>query len=95
MCFHEASICVGHRVLWIVDTPSVKEEVGVVLHILYIHLIKDTLEGVITPKGFDLLDGLAGWVPDLRVERLPAASHWVQADEPGLVSELLVEFLAA
>jgi len=42
-----------------------------------------------------LLDGLERWVPDLRVERLPAASHWVQADEPGLVSELLVEFLAA
>jgi len=30
----------------------------------------------------DLLDGLEAWVPELRVERLPAASHWVQADEP-------------
>ncbi len=41
----------------------------------------------------DLLDGLAEWVPDLRVERLPAASHWVQADEPRWVTELLLEEL--
>ncbi len=42
----------------------------------------------------DLLDGLDRWVPDLRIERLPAASHWVQADEPDWVTELLVAFLA-
>jgi len=42
-----------------------------------------------------LLDGLEEWVSDLQVERLPAASHWVQADEPGRVADLLVEFLAA
>jgi len=42
----------------------------------------------------DLLDGLEAWVPDLRVERLPAASHWVQADEPDWVTELLVDELA-
>jgi pimeloyl-ACP methyl ester carboxylesterase len=42
-----------------------------------------------------LLDGLGRWVLDIRVERLPAASHWVQADEPDLVADLLVEFLAA
>jgi pimeloyl-ACP methyl ester carboxylesterase len=42
----------------------------------------------------DLLDGLDAWVPELRVERLPAASHWVQADEPERVTELLLEELA-
>jgi len=42
----------------------------------------------------DLLDGLGEWVPDLRIERLPTASHWVQADEPERVTELLVDFLA-
>lgn len=33
------------------------------------------------------------WVPNLRVERLPNASHWVQADEPERVNELLLAFL--
>ncbi len=42
----------------------------------------------------DLLDDLGAWVPDLRIERLPEASHWVQADEPERVNELLVDFLA-
>jgi epoxide hydrolase 4 len=42
-----------------------------------------------------LTEGLERWVPDLRVERLPEASHWVQADEPDRVHELLVDFLDA
>jgi epoxide hydrolase 4 len=33
-------------------------------------------------------------VPDLRVERLPDASHWVHHDEAERVNELLVDFLA-
>jgi len=40
-----------------------------------------------------LLDGLDAWVDDLRIERLPNASHWVQADAPQRVNELLVDFL--
>jgi epoxide hydrolase 4 len=32
-------------------------------------------------------------VPDVRVERLPNASHWVQHDEPEAVNRLLVDFL--
>jgi pimeloyl-ACP methyl ester carboxylesterase len=40
-----------------------------------------------------LTEGLEEWVPDLRVERLPEASHWVAADEPERVSRLLVGFL--
>ena len=39
-----------------------------------------------------LAEGLERWVPDLRVARLPDASHWVQADAPERVSRLLVEF---
>ncbi|HWH95455.1 MAG TPA: alpha/beta fold hydrolase [Baekduia sp.] len=35
------------------------------------------------------------WVPDVRVVRLPGASHWVQHDEPERVNALLVEFLGA
>jgi pimeloyl-ACP methyl ester carboxylesterase len=42
-----------------------------------------------------LTEGLEAWVPDLRVERLPEASHWVAADEPERVSRLLVDFLRA
>lgn len=40
-----------------------------------------------------LADGLEAWVPDLRVVRLPEASHWVQADAPERVSRLLADFL--
>ena len=43
--------------------------------------------------GTELLDGLGAFVPDLRVERLPAASHWVQADAPDRVTDLLLDFL--
>lgn len=33
------------------------------------------------------------WVPNLRVERLPDASHWVAEDRPGEVNALLLDFL--
>jgi epoxide hydrolase 4 len=42
-----------------------------------------------------LLDGLNAWVPNLRIERLADASHWVQNDAPERVNPLLVEFLRA
>jgi pimeloyl-ACP methyl ester carboxylesterase len=35
------------------------------------------------------------WVPDARVVRLPAASHWVQHDEPERVNALLTDFFSA
>jgi pimeloyl-ACP methyl ester carboxylesterase len=35
------------------------------------------------------------WVPDVRVVRLPDASHWVQHDEPERVNALLTDFLAS
>lgn len=35
------------------------------------------------------------WVPDVRVVKLPDASHWVQHDEPERVSTLLVEHFRA
>lgn len=41
-----------------------------------------------------LLEGLDRWVPDLRVERFPDASHWVLADAPARVVEVLVDFLS-
>ena len=44
--------------------------------------------------GLDLTEGLEAWVPDLRVERIPDASHWIQNDVPDVVNRLLVEFLA-
>ena len=43
--------------------------------------------------GVELLEGLGQWVPDLRVDRIPTASHWVQQDEPELVTELMLDFL--
>ena len=42
-----------------------------------------------------LATGLDEWLADLRVERFPRASHWLQHDEPERVNELLVEFLGA
>ena len=39
-----------------------------------------------------LTEGLDPWVDDLRVERLPDASHWVQADAPREVNDALIDF---
>jgi pimeloyl-ACP methyl ester carboxylesterase len=33
------------------------------------------------------------WVPDVRVERIAEASHWVQADDPERVNQLMMDFL--
>ena len=40
-----------------------------------------------------LTHGLESWMPHLRIERLPAASHWVQHDEPDRVSRSMIDFL--
>jgi pimeloyl-ACP methyl ester carboxylesterase len=44
--------------------------------------------------GLPLLDGLGRWVPNLRVERFPDASHWLHAEIPERVNRLMTEFLA-
>jgi pimeloyl-ACP methyl ester carboxylesterase len=40
-------------------------------------------------------DGLERWVPDLRVERVAEAGHFVQADAPDVVNAALVRFFRA
>jgi pimeloyl-ACP methyl ester carboxylesterase len=42
--------------------------------------------------GAELAEPLPQWVPNVRVERLPEATHWVQHDAPERVNELLTEF---
>jgi pimeloyl-ACP methyl ester carboxylesterase len=44
-----------------------------------------------TPR---LTEGLDAWVPDLRVERFPDVSHWLQNDAPERVNGLILEFLS-
>ena len=44
--------------------------------------------------GNELTEDLDRWISDLRVERLPDASHWVQNDASEDVNELLVDFLS-
>jgi pimeloyl-ACP methyl ester carboxylesterase len=39
-----------------------------------------------------LLEGTGAWAPDLRIERIAEASHWVQADAPERVNGLLIDF---
>jgi len=41
------------------------------------------------------LDGLQACVPDLRVERLPEASHWVMHEQPERLNRLIREFIGA
>ena len=41
-----------------------------------------------------LTRGLNRWVSDLRIARLPTASHWVQNDSPEAVNNLLIDFFA-
>jgi pimeloyl-ACP methyl ester carboxylesterase len=45
--------------------------------------------------GSELAEPLPQWVPNVRVERLPEATHWVQHDAPERVNELLIEFFGA
>jgi len=41
-----------------------------------------------------LLDGLEQCVPQLRIERLPEASHWVMEEFPARVNRLIRDFIA-
>lgn len=41
----------------------------------------------------DLANDLSAWVPNVRVHRLPHASHWVQHDDPVRVNTLILGFL--
>jgi pimeloyl-ACP methyl ester carboxylesterase len=41
------------------------------------------------------LDGLEACVPDLRIERLEQASHWVMHEEPQTLNRLIREFIGA
>ncbi len=42
----------------------------------------------------ELLDGLGELVPDLKIKRIPDASHWVVHEQPATVSALIRSFLA-
>jgi len=42
--------------------------------------------------GSELAEPAPEWVSNVRVERIPEATHWVQHDAPERVNELLVEF---
>ena len=43
--------------------------------------------------GTQLTEGLERWVPNIRVERIPDATHWVQMDAPDIVNRLVIDFL--
>lgn len=42
----------------------------------------------------ELVDGLEHYVPDLRVEKVPGASHWIVHEQPRFVAQRLAAFLA-
>ena len=41
-----------------------------------------------------LLDGLQDWVPQLQVQRVPGATHWIVHEQPQLVRDALAALLA-
>ena len=43
--------------------------------------------------GSELAEPAPEWVPNVRMERIPEATHWVQHDAPERVNELLIDFL--
>lgn len=45
--------------------------------------------------GSELAEPLPQWVPDVRMERIAEATHWVQHDAPERVNELLIDFFGA
>jgi pimeloyl-ACP methyl ester carboxylesterase len=42
----------------------------------------------------ELASGLEPWVPNLRVQRIPTAGHWVHQEQPDQVNQALLEFLS-
>ena len=40
-----------------------------------------------------LLDGLQRWVPQLQIQRVPEASHWIVHEQPDRVAELIASLL--
>ncbi len=42
-----------------------------------------------------LLDGLGRWVPELTIERVPEASHWIVHEQPARVAATIRRLLAA
>jgi pimeloyl-ACP methyl ester carboxylesterase len=42
-----------------------------------------------------LTEGLDRWAPDLRIERVPEAGHWVHLDAPDRVNDRILRFLRA
>ena len=42
----------------------------------------------------ELIDGLEDYIPDLRLERVPGATHWIIHEQPQLVAARLQAFLA-
>lgn len=61
------------------------------LHVGVPTLVLWALDDIALPPA--LLDGLEAHVPDLRLHRLPRATHWVLHEQPGLVADLLQDFL--
>jgi pimeloyl-ACP methyl ester carboxylesterase len=41
-----------------------------------------------------LLDGLERWVPNLRVDRVEDATHWIVHEQPKRVAGLLEDFIS-
>jgi pimeloyl-ACP methyl ester carboxylesterase len=41
------------------------------------------------------LDGLAEFVPNLKIVRVPEASHWIAQEQPALVNREIATFIAA
>jgi pimeloyl-ACP methyl ester carboxylesterase len=48
------------------------------------------LDGALTPGN---LDGLADYVPNLQIIRVPDATHWIVAEKPDLVNQLILDSL--
>ena len=46
-----------------------------------------------TALGTEFIEPICRPCADIRVERIPDASHWVQHEEPDRVNELLIDFL--
>ena len=47
-----------------------------------------------TALPISLLDGLVGFVEQIDIQRVPAASHWIVHEQPGLIIETIARLLA-
>jgi len=62
-----------------------------ILTVLLPTLVLWAMDDIALPPA--LIDGLADYVPNMQLERVPGASHWIVHEQPGVVTRAIADFV--